>query len=266
MKCEKRVIPSPAGRMKILLLRAGNQIEPVPGILWIHGGGYITGMAAMVHVSRGRELAKRFGAVVMSPAYRLAYQAKYPAALEDCCAALEYMSAHAAELGIDPDRIIVGGESAGGGLAAAVCLAARDRGGGRVKVALQLPLYPMLDCRDTDSSRDNHGHVWNTRKNHMGWRAYLGELYGTDRVPKYASAALETDYSGLPPCYTFVADGEPFRDETLDYVRHLQEAGVSASVDVYHGKTHAFDMLLPWKKASRQARAKLCEAYRSIMG
>lgn len=214
--------------------------------------------------SRGRELAQRFGAVVLSPAYRLAWQAKYPAALEDCYAALTYMSDHAAELGIDPARIVVGGESAGGGLAAAVCLAARDRG--KVKVALQLPLCPMLDCRDTDSSRDNHGHVWNTRRNHGGWRAYLGALYGTDRVPKYAAAALETDYGGLPPCYTFVSDGEPFRDETLAYVRRLQAAGVPASVDVYPGKTHAFDMLLPWKRESRQARARLREAYLKYMG
>ena len=264
MKIEKRRIPSPAGKMKVILLRPKGQVKPLPGILWIHGGGYVTGMAGMVHFSRGKELAKRFGAVVISPEYRLAGQAKYPAALEDCYAALTYMSAHAAELGIDPERIVVGGESAGGGLAAAVCLAARDRG--KVKVALQLPLYPMLDCRDTDSSRDNHGHVWNTRRNHKGWRAYLGELYGTDRVPKYASTALETDYSGLPPCYTFVADGEPFHDETLAYVRHLQEAGVPAAVDVYHGKTHAFDMLLPWKQESRRARARLREEYLKHMG
>lgn len=264
MKREVRRIEGPVGAMKCIILRPKEQTRPVPGILWIHGGGYATGMAAMVDFSRGKQLAKRYGAVVVSPAYRLSWRAKYPAALEDCYAALLYLRDHAAELGVDPNSIIVGGESAGGGLAAAVCLYARDRG--EVNIAYQIPLYPMLDCRDTDSSRDNHGHVWNTRRNHMAWRMYLGNLYGTDRVPKYAAAALETVYSDLPPCYTFVADGEPFYSETLAYVQHLQAAGVSASVDVYPGNTHAFDMMLPWKSVSRQAREKLCKEYEKRFG
>ena len=254
LRTQTRRIQTPAGRMKLIVLRPKRQSKPLPGILWIHGGGYMLGMASMVHFSVGKFLAKRHGAVVISPSYRLAWKAPYPAAFEDCCAALEYLYDHAEELGVDRECIIVGGESAGGGLAVAVCLYARDQG--RIPVALQLPLYPMLDCEDTDSSRDNHGRVWNTRRNHWGWRHYLGDQYGTDHAPKYASPARETDYHGLPPCYTFVQDGEPFFVETMRYIRQLQQAGVEAQFQVTHGSMHAFDLLTPWTEKSRCARSE----------
>lgn len=250
--------------MKTILVRPRQQKNALPGILWIHGGGYTSGMADMVHISRGKDLARTYGGVVISPEYRLARKAPYPAALEDCYAALLYLWDHAEELGADKNRIVVGGESAGGGLAAAVCLYARDQG--VVKIALQLPLYPMIDCEDTDSSRDNHGKVWNTKKNHRGWKNYLGTLYGQEDIPPYASPAREEDYSRLPPCYTFVADGEPFYSETLTYVRNLRAAGVEASVDIYHGDVHGFDLILPWRKESRAARKKLCQLYEEKMG
>ncbi len=250
--------------MKCLMLRYSRGREAVPGILWIHGGGYAMGMAGMVHMSCGKLLAGRYGGVVLSPAYRLSWKAPYPAALEDCYAALQYMWEQAETLGIDRTRIIVGGESAGGGLAAAVCLLARDRG--QIPVAMQIPLYPMLDCRDTDSSRDNHGRVWNTKRNHWGWRKYLGKQSGPGEVSKYASPALETDYRRLPPCYTFVSEGEPFYCETLDYVTHLQAAGVPAELDVWPGNIHAFDMLCPWLKRSHAAKQKLCEVYEKQIG
>ena len=256
-------IKTAAGTLKMKVLRPREDMGPVPGILWIHGGGYVSGGTYMVHVTGGKMLAERYGAVVVSPSYRLAGKAPYPAALEDCYAALEWMYDKADELGIDRTRIVVGGESAGGGLTAAVCLYARDKG--KIPIALQLPIYPMLDCEDTESSADNHGKIWNTRKNHMGWKHYLGELYGTDDVPPYASPARETDYSGLPPCYTYVLDGEPFYAETLTYVKNLQAAGVDAKVDVYHGDVHAFDGLLFWQEQSKQAKRRLCEEYERII-
>lgn len=257
LKRESIRVDGPAGRMKLVILRPRKQAGPLPGILWIHGGGYASGQALMVMYSIGRLLAMTYGAVVVSPEYRKSHEAPYPAALDDCLAALNYLYEHAEEMNIDRKKIIVGGESAGGGLAAAVCLANRDRG--QVPVTFQLPLYPMLDCRDTESSRDNHGRGWNTRRNHKGWQLYLGGLYGTDGVPKYASPALETDYSGLPPCYTYVTEGEPFRDETLSYVRRLREAGVEADADVYPGNIHGFDALL-WTRSSKTARRKLLQA------
>ncbi len=145
---------------------------------------------------------------------------------------------------------------------AAVCQYARDKG--EVPVSFQIPLYPMLDCEDTDSSRDNHAHGWNTEKNHWGWRWYLRDLYGTKQVPPYASPSHAADYRGLPPCYTYVEDGEPFYDETITYVRNLKEAGVDAAVDIFHGNTHGFDFMF-WTKNAKEARQKLIRAAEKYM-
>ena len=237
-------IKIPCGRRRIpaLVLSPKEKAASAPGILWIHGGGYIAGMKEMVHMSRAVDLVKKYGAVVISPGYRLAFQAPYPAALDDCYGALLYMKAHAAALGIRDDQLMVGGESAGGGLCAAVCIRARDEG--KVNIAFQMPLYPMLDDRDTETSRDNHGKVWNTRKNHFAWRMYLRKK-NRKNVPVYAAPARLKDYSNLPPAYTFVGDGEPFYAETMDYISHLKENGIQADVDVYHTNVHAFDMMKP---------------------
>lgn len=249
-------------KLKLIIIEPEERQGLLPGILWIHGGGYMLGMAQMVNFSCGLELAKKYGAVVISPEYRLANVAPYPAALNDCYAALEYMWDNAEVLGIDKNTIMVGGESAGGGLAIATCIYARDRG--KIKIAMQMPLYPMIDCEDTESSKDNHGKVWNTKRNHWGWRNYLGELYGTENVPPYASPSRETNYEGLPPCYTFVCDGEPFYCETLTYIKNLQEAGVQASVDVFKGSVHAFDMFFFWSKKTKQAKQNRAKAFEKI--
>ena len=256
----KAYIPSGDRQMKLLILRSTISKQPrekTPGILWIHGGGYAVGMASMVFMSRAKRLVTEYGAMVISPEYRLAGKAPYPAALEDCYAALLYLKEHAAELGCADDQIMVGGESAGGGLTAALCLLARDRG--EVNIAFQMPLYPMLDHRDTDSSRDNHGISWNTRRNHAAWKLYLRNVDG--EIPPYASPARQMDYSNLPPAYTFVGDREPFYCETLTYIGNLQNDGVPARVDVYPTGFHAFDMLLPFRKISRQAIAVFEKQY-----
>ena len=247
-----RKITIPSGRRRIAALVLSPKEPPVQatGILWLHGGGYIAGMKEMVHASRAVDLVKRFGAVVVSPGYRLAPLAPYPAALDDCYAALLYLKAHAGELGVRDDQLMVGGESAGGGLCAAVCIRARDTG--VVNVAFQMPLYPMLDDRDTESSRSNHGRVWNTRKNHFAWRCYLR---GQDRkiLPPYAAPARVTDLTGLPPAYTFVGDGEPFYAETVHYIEALRACGIPAELDVYHSDMHAFDMMRPEEPMSLEA-------------
>lgn len=142
-----------------------------PGILWVHGGGYIAGMKEMVHMSRVVDLVKKYGAVVVSPGYRIALTAPYPVAVNDCYDTLLYLKKHANVFGINPNQIMVGGESAGGGLCAALCMMARDKG--KVHIAYQMPLYPMLDNLDTESSADNHGRIWNTRRNHLAWKLYL---------------------------------------------------------------------------------------------
>lgn len=145
---------------------------------------------------------------------------------------------------------MVGGESAGGGLCAAVCIKARDTGA--VNIAFQMPLYPMLDDRDTESSRDNHGRIWNTRKNRLAWHCYLR---GQNRksLPPYAAPARLTDFAGLSPAYTFVADGEPFYAETVRYIENLRACGIPAEIDVYHSDMHTFDMMCPNGPLSRQS-------------
>ena len=239
------------GRVPTLILKP-KAIEPATvGLLWIHGGGYITGMKELVYMSRAADILKRYGVTVFSPGYRLAWLHPYPAAVNDCFEVLEYMDKHRAELGFD--RIMVGGESAGGGMCAALCMLAKDRG--EVSIAFQMPVYPMLDDRDTASSADNHAPNWNTKRNHKAWKRYLREAYGTDIVSCYAAPARREDFSGLPPCYTYVGDIEPFYQETLDYVRRLKEAGVEASVDVYPGWFHAYDLFFPAKKVVRDAIA-----------
>ena len=257
---ERRVIDAGGRPMKMLVLRPRVQRGSLPGVLWIHGGGYMLGGSYMAHMSRAADLVRAGEAVVLSPAYRLATEAPYPAAAEDCYAALVYLRDHALSLGVAPDQLFISGESAGGGLCAAVCLMARDRRD--VRVAFQMPLYPMLDCRDTASSANNHGRVWNTARNHWGWRGYLGELWESDDVPAYASPALEDDLLGMPPAYTFVGDGEPFFAETLAYVRALQAAGIEATCDVYHCDVHAFDMLMPWKRDSKLAAQRFLRHFR----
>ncbi len=260
-KVQKTTVKSAGKEIKLLILKPTKNRRPreeTPGILWIHGGGYITGMAEMVYISRAMALVKKFGVVVVAPEYRLSKEAPYPAALLDCYAALKYIKNNGAELGINTSQIMVGGESAGGGLAAAVCMYARDKG--EVNIAFQMPLYPMLDDRDTPSSQNNHAPVWNTKRNHIGWKAYLGEFWKKE-VPAYAAPARQTDYSNLPPAYTFVGDIEPFYWETLMYIENLKKAGVEAKADVYPNCFHAFDMLLPTKKISRKAIAEFEKNY-----
>lgn len=254
---EKRRIPAQGRKMKLLIVKPAQKLpaEKTPAVLWIHGGGYATGMAGMVYVSRAMALVKKYGAVVMAPEYRLSGKAPYPAALEDCYEALLYLKDHAKELGCNLDQIMVGGESAGGGLTAALCMYARDKG--KVNIAFQMPLYPMIDDRDTDSSRRNYRLPWNTAFNHAAWRLYLSKLEG--ETPAYAAPARQEDYTGLPPAYTFVGDHEPFYCETLQYIENLQKTGIPAKVDVYRTGVHAFDMLLPFRKISKQA-AKAFEA------
>ncbi len=251
-RSKREYIYSDGYRMKLILLSPAGSApaEKRTGILWLHGGGYVTGMAEMVYISRARALVKRFGAVVAAPGYRLSGRAPYPAALIDCHNALLWLREHAERLGVRSEQLMVGGESAGGGLAAALCMYEYDNGG--VRLAAQMPLYPMLDNEDTETSRDNRAPVWNTRRNHRGWSKYLRGLAGRE-IPCYAAPARRQDYSGLPPAYTFVSTNEPFYAETVDYIDNLRKAGVAADIDIYPGLFHAFDMLLPLLKVSRRA-------------
>ncbi len=198
---------------------------------------------------------------MVAPEYTHSTKAPYPAALEDCYAALLWLKQNAARLGVRPDQLMVGGVSAGGGLAAALAIYARDKG--EVAIAFQLPLYPMLDDRMmTASARDNDAPMWNTRSNEAAWKLYLGDLYGSDNVPAYAAPARLTDAVGLPPAFTFVGGIEPFCDETVLYFQMLRASGVNAECTVFDGCFHAFNKIGPYTTPAKEAEAALREHFK----
>ena len=213
--------------------QAAGSTEPAPALLWIHGGGYVIGTADMDdHVCA--RFSRRLGITVASVEYRLAPEHPYPAALQDCYSALTWL---AGLPGVDPGRVAIGGASAGGGLAAALALWARDQGSSGFTPAFQLLVYPMLDDRSSMTVDKANYRLWNPRANRFGWRAYLG---GAD--PRVAVPARRDDLSGLPPAWIGVGTNDLFHDEDLAYAEHLRAAGVPCDVEVVPGAFHGFDM------------------------
>ncbi len=256
---EKKIKDRNGNDLRLCIYKSLQPEDNAVGVLWIHGGGYALGVPEM-DLAYYEKLIQTANCVIVAPDYRPSTESTYPAALEDCYEALIWMKENAARLGIREDQLFVAGDSAGGGLTAAVTLYARDRG--EVKVAFQMPLYPMLDDRmRTDSMKDNNAPVWSARNNEVAWKLYLGDLYGRSEVTKYAAPARETDYTGLPPTYTFVGDLEPFYDETVTYINQLKEAGVKAEIDIYPGCYHSFDSLAPHAAVSKEALGKMLAAF-----
>jgi acetyl esterase/lipase len=208
-------------------------------LLWIHGGGLVVGSARMDDRLCG-ETARQLGVTIVSVDYRLAPKHPYPAALDDCLAAWAWLAAHAGELGVDPDRVAVGGQSAGGGLAACLVQRLHDDG---AAVAAQWLFCPMLDDRTAaERAHDATGHhIWNNRSNLVGWRSYLGEAPGAASVPPYAVAARREDLSGLPPTWIYTSDIELFHDEDVAYARRLEAAGVEVTLEVVRAAPHGFE-------------------------
>lgn len=216
--------------------------------LHIHGGGYISGSAKASDVANAA-LCARLGITVCSVDYRLAPEHPIPAPLDDCYAALAWLHDNAGALDIDPDRIAVGGESAGGGLAAAVTIRARDEG--RYPICHQQLTYPMLDnLTGTDAKPGDPlvgEFVWTRRRNQFGWESYLGDAAPVaPQVP-----ARVNDYAGLPPAWLLTVGLDLFRDENIDYGRALMAAGVPVDLIVYPGACHAFQAL-PETRLSRR--------------
>lgn len=232
--------------------------DSVPGLLWIHGGGYGLGCPEQdFHFIQ--KFVDPSGCVVVAPDYTKSVRAPYPAAFNDCYKALLWLKKNGERYGMRSDQIFVGGNSAGGGLCAAITLKAIDTGD--VNIAFQMPLYPMIDDRMiTASSQNNDAPVWNSKSNELGWRLYLGEKYGTDEVSKYAAPARETDYGGLPPTLTYVGTVEPFTDETVEYVEKLRKAGVEVQFRLFEGCFHGFD-LLKWTSPAKEAEKFLTDGF-----
>jgi acetyl esterase/lipase len=236
----------------------------VPGIVMIHGGGFIIGSVEAEHVGAAMT-ALNVGAVVVSVEYRLAPEHPYPAGLHDCYSALSYVAAHAAELGIDPERVALAGTSAGGGLAAGTALLARDRG--RPAVCFQMLHIPELDDRLETTSMTTFvdSPIWNRPLAVLSWQAYLGVLSGSDEVPIYAAPARATDLSGLPPAYISTAESDPLRDEGILYALGLLQAGVSVELHQFPGTFHG-SALVTTAAISRRAQAESVVVLRRALG
>ena len=247
-RIDREVPGDPA--VPVRIHRAVGSDGVLPCVYSIHGGGYVIGSNVMDDPIFD-DLCPELGVVGVSVDYRLAPETPYPGPLEDCYAGLRWTYEHADELGIDASCIGVMGVSAGGGLAAALCLLARDRG--EVPVAFQLLDQPMLDDRQiTPSSREDGLAVWSRISNTFGWKAYLGDLYGRDDVPPTAAPARATDLSGLPPTFVSVGAADGFRDENVEYALRLNQAGVPAELHVYPGACHGFNVIARDAAVSKQ--------------
>ena len=246
---EEKLIPGPKGAPDVRVVVTGAEAgKAKPAVLHIHGGGYVAG-SALGEKRNIQDLALEHDCVVVSVDYRLAPETAFPGSLEDNYAALKWMVKNAAELGVDAKRIAVKGESAGGGHAAALAIAARDRG--EFPLCLQMLIYPMLDDR-TGSTNKVPSHigryVWTEEENRFGWSSLLGVAAGSASVPKNSVPARVENLAGLAPAFIGVGAIDLFVSEDVEYARRLLEAGVPTELMVVPGACHGFDMMAPQAK------------------
>lgn len=269
VECVERTIPGAAGApdVRVLHYTPPGQADALrPALLHMHGGGYVLGDPELNDASN-RATALELGCVVVSVDYRLAPETVWPGALEDCYAALCWLHANAAALGVDPTRIAIAGESAGGGHAAALAIHARDCGG--PAICFQLLDSPMLDDR-TGSGVDPHPwcgeFVWTAEKNRFGWSALLGCEAGSDAVPDRAVPARAADLSRLPATFVSVGALDLFLEEDMEFARRLTRAGVPVELHVIPGAYHGFGLAQgsPQVEQAWQLRtAALARAFRA---
>jgi len=254
VRVEQREVPGPDGAPPVpVIVHAPDGLVPPegrPALLAIHGGGFVMGSASM-ELGFAASVVRRLGAVVVAPDYRLAPEHPFPAGLEDCYAALTWMAEAAPDLGIDPTRVAVGGQSAGGGLSAAVALLARDRGG--PALCFQFLGIPELDHRlETTSMRQfTDTPLWHRGNAELSWAYYLGDQVGD--VSPYASPAIATDLTGLPPAYVTTMEFDPLRDEGIAYALRLLEAGVRVELHSFPGTFHGSGMIQTAEVSRREA-------------
>jgi acetyl esterase/lipase len=266
IRAAEQRVPGPPGApdVRVLTYEPTSIKQDVPAYLHIHGGGYVLGTPDSSEVAN-RELAAALSCFVVSVDYRLAPETRAPGQVEDCYAALKWMQGSAARLGIDPARIAIGGESAGGGLAAALALLARDRG--EIPICFQNLVYPMLDDRTASLVKINPHtgrHLWTHESNRFGWSALLGGAPGAVGVSPYSAPARAVDLRGLPPALITVGALDLFLEEDIDYATRLMQAGVSTELHVYPGAYHGFDLASESKVAQAMLRDRLNALRRAL--
>ncbi|MFI6474128.1 MULTISPECIES: alpha/beta hydrolase [unclassified Streptomyces] len=260
----EQLIPGPEGAPDVVV-RVYSPKAPGPhgGLLWIHGGGFVMGSLETEH-NQCVWFASQAKCVVVSVQYRLAPEHPFPAGAEDCYAALRWLAAQAGELGVVPGRLGVAGCSAGGALAAAVALMARDRQG--PELALQLLTFPVTDDRmDTPSARRFHDTpVWSTPQSEAMWRHYLGEGHEQRETSPYAAPNRAATLAELPPAHIVTAEYDPLRDEGIRYGQRLLEAGVPVTLHQWSGAFHIFDSF--GTATGERSIAELVHAVREHLG
>jgi len=237
---------------RVLVYERPDRVRPSGALLWIHGGGYVMGTPEVENEVCSR-IALDLGVLVVNVSYRLAPEHPFPAGLDDCYTALAWLHEQADELGIDPDRVAIGGASAGGGMAASLAQMAHDRGG--PAVSFQVLVYPMLDDRTVQRPVD--ALVWNNRSNAFAWDAYLGHPAGQPDERPWAVPARRADLAGLPPAWIGVGDIDLFHDEDVEYARRLQEAGVRCELHVEPGMYHGADAIAGKVDSMRAFRTRM---------
>jgi acetyl esterase/lipase len=239
---EDRKLPGPAGAppVPVRIYRPEGRSGPRPVLVYFHGGAFCLGDLESEH-ARCMRICAELGYPTVSVDYRLAPEHPFPAGVEDCYAALMWTAHNLRELGGDPARLAIGGASAGGGLAAAVALMARDRGA--PALAFQLLIYPVLDDRmSTPSMRAfSDTPMWNRANSERMWRHYLGASRG--EISSYAAPARAQELRGLAPAYVMTAEFDPLRDEGIEYASRLMQAGVPTELHNYPGAFHGFDLM-----------------------
>lgn len=245
--------------VEVVIFAPAPSAGSLPAVVYCHGGGFVLG-DAFSDQALPMQIVAEIGAVVISVDYRLAPECRFPGPVSDCLSALVWTGDNAASLGIDPGRIAVGGVSAGAGLAAAVTLMARDRGG--PSICFQLLDTPELDDRLATASMQafHDTPLWNRTNALHSWRHYLGpEILGGD-VPAYAAPARAEDLSGLPPAYIAVCEFDPLRDEGMEYACQLTRAGVQTELHLFPGTFHGSRGAVPDASISRRMRGELLAA------
>ncbi|MFE4367926.1 alpha/beta hydrolase [Streptomyces sp. NPDC056835] len=252
---EERTVPGPSGApsLTLLICRPTATAGPHPVIYHTHGGGMVAGSPRGTELVGELNRAEELQLAVVAVEYRLAPEHPHPAPVEDCYAGLSWLARNASELGVDPGRIVLSGNSAGGALAAALALLSRDRGGPHV--CGQLLQFPMLDDRcDSFSARQmKRVGLWDGLSNLAGWTALLGDRRGTENVSRYAAPARAAELSGLPPAFIEVGSVEALRDEGVAYASRIWQAGGQAELHVWEGAFHSFDEWVPDAVVSRAA-------------